>query len=320
MLSVGDFNAKQILVVVPKNKQRLAIKNDNILVIDEDGVIIHQSTCYRLFAVLVIGHISITDVLIARARKFGFAIAIFSETFRPIHVISAAGEGNVLLRRKQYAYIGLGGARSLISNKIANQHALLNSVRDKSDFIKSACSMLKEDIGGALIQPDIQSIMGVEGSASRVYFKSYFDNVEWTGRKPRIKHDMVNALLDIGYTVLFSFVECLLKIYGFDCYVGILHRQFYMRKSLVCDIEEPFRVIIDKQVKSGINLKQFKSDDFTVKNGKWCLNYDKSALYAGLFVNAVMKHKDSIFLYVRDFYRAVMREQMEVEFPFWESA
>lgn len=31
---------------------------------------------------------------------------------------------------------------------------------------------------------------------------TYFDNVQWNGRKPRIKSDYVNVVLDIGYTML----------------------------------------------------------------------------------------------------------------------
>ncbi len=41
----------------------------------------------------------------------------------------------------------------------------------------------------------------------------------------------------------------MLYIYGFDVFCGVLHRQFYMRKSLVCDVIEPFRPIIDLQIR-----------------------------------------------------------------------
>ena len=73
----------------------------------------------------------------------------------------------------------------------------------------------------------------------------YFDNVQWNGRKPRIKSDYVNVVLDIGYTMLFNIVDAMLQVYGFDTYYGVFHKCFYMRKSLVCDIMEPIRPIID---------------------------------------------------------------------------
>lgn len=46
-----------------------------------------------------------------------------------------------------------------------------------------------------------------------------------------------------------------------------------MRKSLVCDIMEPFRPIIDWRVRIGINLRQFKEDDFVKINNQWHLDY-----------------------------------------------
>lgn len=86
---------------------------------------------------------------------------------------------------------------------------------------------------------DYLEIMGIEGNAARVYFPRIFDNVNWNGRKPRVKNDYVNVTLDIGYTMLFNLVDAILQIYGFDTYYGVFHRCFYMRKSLVCDIMEP---------------------------------------------------------------------------------
>ena len=87
-----------------------------------------------------------------------------------------------------------------------------------------------------------------------------FEGLNWKGRKPRIKFDYINSSLDIGYTVLFTFIEVIANSFGFDIYVGVLHKQFYMRKSLICDFVEPFRTIIDEQVKKSINLKQIKEE------------------------------------------------------------
>ena len=60
--------------------------------------------------------------------------------------------------------------------------------------------------------------MAYEGLASKLYFRNHFNNVLWIGRKLRIKRDYVNAVLDIGYTILFSFIDALLSCYGFDTY------------------------------------------------------------------------------------------------------
>lgn len=232
--------------------------------------------------------------------------------------ISSSAEGNVVLRRRQYEYNSLDAAKQLIANKIHNQRTMIVQLRDKQDSQKKAVARLDNCLAELELADSVRSIMGIEGNASRVYFQAYFDNVAWLGRKPRVKRDMVNALMDIGYSILFGYIDSLLAIYGFDRYVGILHTQFYMRKSLVCDIVEPFRVLIDKQIKKGINLGQFKEKDFEIYDGKWCLKYQKSAEYSGIFLTVINEHKEEIFIYVRDFYRSFMKNELKENFPEWD--
>lgn len=318
MLSSNDFAYKQILFLVTRNGEKLSFKNDNVVVKDKDEKTIHQSSCYRLFAIFIVGHITITSGLIERAKKFGFAIVMMTNSFRLYQVISNSAEANVLLRKKQYEYDSLNGAKHLISNKIRNQRLLLMDQREKTQETKQAIEALKLYEDRLKNVDSLRSLMGIEGNASCIYFKNHFNNIAWRGRKPRIKFDMVNALLDIGYNLLFAYVDSVLAVFGFDRYYGILHTQFYMRKSLVCDLVEPFRVIIDKTVKKGINLGQFKEKDFEIYNGKWCLKYKCSSSYSAVFLKEINGNKEEIFLFIRDFYRSFMKYNLEENFPVWE--
>lgn len=312
MLSLPDFSKKQVLLLFPNKGEKLAFKNDNLIVKDADGKTKHQSTCYRLFAVFIIGDTTITTGLIRRAAKFGFSIALFSTTFRLYQVINSNGEGNTILREKQYSvFDDLQLAKNLITNKIKNQRAVLMKQRYKSEYTKEAISNIDEYLNSIKNATTLQQIMGYESLASKLYFQSHFNNVLWTGRKPRIKHDMVNSLLDIGYTVLFSYVETVLKIFGFDCYKGFMHTQFYMRKSLVCDIVEPFRPIIDERIKKSINLNQFIEDDFEIINQKW----KESSRYTAVILKSILEHKEDIYLYIREFYRQTMKNEIIDKFP-----
>lgn len=88
-----------------------------------------------------------------------------------------------------------------------------------------------------------------------------------------------------------------------------------MRKSLVCDIMEPFRPIIDWQVRKSINLGQFNEKDFILLQNRWTLNYKKSAQYSQVFLEAILERKEDIFLYIRTYYRCVMKEKPISEYP-----
>ena len=145
-----------------------------------------------------------------------------------------------------------------------------------------------------------------------------FNNVEWKGRRPRIKSDYINVILDIGYNLLFNFIDAILTAFGFDTYCGNLHRAFYMRKSLVCDIVEPFRPIIDMQVRKSINLNQFKEDDFELYNNRYALPWKISPQYTKILANVIITNKDEIYKYIQNYYRAFMRNKPVNEFPVFE--
>ena len=81
MLNASDFSKKQIIFLFTNQGEKLSFSNVNIIVKDKEGKIKHQSTCYRLFMVCVVGNISITSGLIQRSKKFGFSICLMTTTF-----------------------------------------------------------------------------------------------------------------------------------------------------------------------------------------------------------------------------------------------
>lgn len=149
--------------------------------------------------------------------------------------------------------------------------------------------------------------MGYEGYCAKQYFGLLYGSFDWKGRKPRIKGDYINASLDIGYTILFNYIEAILNIYGFNIYHGFLHTLFYKRKSLVCDMVEPFRPIIDYQVRKSINLNQIRKSDFKKFRGRYILKYEQNKKYVKIFSEAINEYKEEIFLYIQSFYRSFMK-------------
>jgi CRISPR-associated protein Cas1 len=315
MLSAPDFRDKQIVFAMLSHGDKLSFKNDNIIIKDEEGIK-HQSTCYRLFALFIVGHATITTGLLQRAKKFGFSIFLLTHSLSPYGNWLAKTEGNVLLRRKQYEYQGLQIAKLLVRNKISQQVDALKKRRNKSEELQQTIDLLSEYSDRIdEIDTDLQALLGIEGIASRIYFRQMFDNIEWSGRKPRTKHDITNLLLDIGYTQLFNLMDSLLNIYGFDVYQGVYHQVFYQRKSLVCDLVEPFRPIIDQRLRKAYQLGQIKPDDFDYYRGQYRLFGKSSQTYTRLFLETLIENKEKIFDYVQAYYRAFIRNKPVEEYP-----
>ena len=322
MLSAPDFCQKQFVLAFLSRGDKLSFQNDNIIIKDAEGKIKHQSTCYRLFSLLIVGHASITTGLIQRARKFKFNMIFMGHNFHIYAKFNCPTEGNLLLRQRQYKYYeskDLKIAKLLVANKIQQSIATLKTIRDKSDRLKNAIRQLEtyqqrldnEDL-------DLNAILGLEGIAAKVYFSHIFVHLPFKKRQPRVKQDPVNTILDIGYTLLFNFIEALLEQYGFDLYQGVYHQQFYQRKSLVCDLVEPFRTIIDCAVVKAFNLGQIKIEDFDIIQRQYQLKKDHSKKAFPILLESILEHKATIFLYIQTYYRCVMRKKPVDQYPIFD--
>lgn len=319
MLSLPDFQAKTLLLIF-SDQHHLRFGNENLILEDKQRKeVINQVSCHKLFAVYWIGNATLTSVLLEKAQKYAFSVFFLKANFLPYAQVGALTEGNTLLKKKQY----LQGeqhqlARQLVHNKIHNQRENLKKLRPKSPALKDSLRKMKQWIDNLNKIDQNDLLLGMEGNASKIYFKHYFEPLGWTWRKPRTRCDPVNTLLDIGYTLLFHFIEAQLRLYGFDPYQGIYHRLFYQRKSLVCDLVEPFRPIIDHCLRNAYQRKQFKTEDFEIRKGRHELKSKKRRPYTQTFATALLANKESIFRYIQAYYRAFMQEKPPHAYPYFD--
>jgi len=306
MLSIPDFKEKQILFIQPErnSENRIKLINDNVVFLKDDKII-NQLSCHKIFAIFIIGDISITSVLARNCLKCGISIFLLKNNFETYAAIGSDAEGNYLLRIKQYNLSDeFKLAKHIVKNKFLNQLILLKNAKkiNGNDFEKMNAE-LNGKIDGAR---DDKELLGLEGSSTKNFFQAYFAEIDWYKRMPRTKVDHYNILMDMGYTFLFNYIDSLLRLYGFDTYKGFYHKLFFQRKSLTCDLVEPFRCIIDRQLLKSFHLGQIDEKDFEYSGGRYLLKYDKSQKYANIFLEAILERKDDLFLFIKDFYRLIM--------------
>ena len=315
MLTTPDFMAKKVIIVFPQNGDTISFKNDNLIITNSANKIKIQLSCYKIFAIFVVGGFTITTGIIEKSKRFGFSIIFFTTSFRLYETINFKMEGNTLLRKKQYnTNNSVQIAKQIIINKIENQRDTIKLLRDVSNI--DGIMILNENIN-KLVQSTLNNyeIMGIEGICAKVYFNRIFKDFEWQGRQPRVKRDKINLLLDIGYTILFNYIEAILNIYGFDIYKGNLHQEFYKRKSLVCDIIEPFRPIIDYKIRKCFNLNCFNTYKFYINNGQYSLNWKDSSNFLQQILEEIILYRKCIFEYIQSYYRWIMKEREMEYFP-----
>ena len=308
MLSFPDFKEKQLLFIESYMMKGISFQNDN-LVIKDDGKVVNRVSCHKIFCIFIIGEMTITSKLIQKFLEYGISLFLLKKNFSTYLAIGNETKGNFLLRKKQYnkedtLYI----AKHLVKLKTSNQLILLKSIREKSKDLKEDISVCEKLICSIDTVTEDASLLGIEGNMSKIFFEHYFESVGWYARKPRTKVDIVNLLMDIGYTYLFNFMDALIRLYGFDEYCGVYHKLFYQRKSLVTDLMEPFRCIIDKAILKAYNLKQIDEKDFGFSQNQYVLERKNAQKYTRIFLQAIMENKEEMFYFVRDYYKTFIKD------------
>ncbi len=312
MLSLPDFKEKKILFVFGDKDMESKLKfwNDNIRLF-QDGKPVNQLSCHKILAVFIYGECSITSRLIQNCMKYGISVVLTKNNFEVYANMGVGAEGNTLLRQRQYSLTSdLELAKNLIKNKVHNQFMLLS----RAGKIKTPIKLYKASSEKIDAAQDAKTLLGLEGSHTKNYFQNYFKEFDWYRRMPRAKPDPTNVLMDIGYTLLLNFMDSILRLYGFDVYKGFYHTLFFQRKSLACDMIEPFRCLIDASIVKMHHLKQFDAKDFKAQKDKVFLPYDKQGKYLKIFTETLMDHKEDIFDYARSFYYALINEKEEMPF------
>ena len=111
----------------------------------------------------------------------------------------------------------------------------------------------------------------------------------------------------ISISTLNDFIFCPYSIY--------LHNVYENTDESLFHVMEPFRCIIDRAVRTAYHRKQFSEKEFTVEKGEYRLKRVLSQGYYKFFVEALMPHKMSIFLFVQTYYRAFMRNAPTQAYP-----
>jgi len=125
---------------------------------------------------------------------------------------------------------------------------------------------------------DPGSLLGIEGTAARLYFEAFpsllasadaLPGPAFTGlRNRRPPTDAVNCLLSFCYGLLAKELLGACLAVGFDPYIGLYHRPRFGRPALALDLAEEFRPLLaDSTVLTLVNNREISASDFLVRAG-----------------------------------------------------
>jgi CRISPR-associated protein Cas1 len=257
---------------VSKSKGRVEVKRD--------GELLASIRLIDVSQLCLFGNVQVSTQVIRELMSEEIPVCWFSYGGWFSGIAEGLPSKHVELRRRQYAIAsqgGLGIARRMISGKIRNSRTML--MRNSRARPDSAISSLKQLAESALEATTIQSLLGIEGTAARLYFQAFPSMVrndkrlpgeafDFAGRNRRPPRDPVNCLLSYVYSLLVKELTVTLYAVGFDPYYGFYHRPRYGRPALALDLAEEFRPLIgDSVVVNMINNGEIQSRDFLVRAG-----------------------------------------------------
>jgi CRISPR-associated protein Cas1 len=314
------------------NAQGLYVgKSGNVLKVKEKEKVVQEVRIGETCQVNLFGNIQMSTQAIQALCEGEVPIAYFSMGGWFYGVTHGLGVRNIYLRRDQFRLADVPSfclrlARMLVSGKIRNQRTMLqrNHVEPPSRSI-AFLKCMQEDSERAT---SLEELLGIEGSAARVYFENFggmiktddedgaskngtpeftFDFLRRNRRPPR---DAVNALLSLAYSVLAKDLTIVCHAVGFDPFLGFYHQPRFGRAALALDLMEPFRPLIaDSAVLSAINTRMITPADFIRTGDAVALKPDGRKS----FFRAYEQRMDTLVTHPLFGYRVNYRRLLEIQ-------
>jgi len=231
----------------------------------------------RIDHVVLFGGVTITDDLLLRCADDRRTVSWLTGLGRFRARLSGPTAGNPLLRRSQHRAHEdqnhrLAIAQRMIAGKLHNsRQVLLRAARDsagtKQAILRTTADRHARLLPEAGRAPDIEFLMGIEGTAARDYFAAFPalcprspDPFERTRRPPA---DPANCLLSFLYGMLRVAVHGALEQAGLDPYIGYLHGVRPGKPALALDLMEEFRPLLaDRLAVTLLNRGELRDSDF----------------------------------------------------------
>lgn len=243
---------------------------------------------------ILFGNVNLTTPTVAYCLDKQVDVVFLTQGGRFRGRLNGDGGKSALLRRKQYeraldGVFCLEQARTIVTGKIKNLMAFMRRQQEAS-VSGSGMGQLKRALESAQRAESVETLLGLEGSASASYFRLFSSCVPQPWRfEKRSAHpprDEVNALLSLSYTLLYNRLTAHLNMIGFDPYQGFFHQARHGHAALASDLIEEFRPLIaDALVLKLLRRKQIKPSDLMQEKGEYRMRPAASKIFFAEFEN-----------------------------------
>lgn len=261
-------------------------KTGERLLVRKDGKLLQDMPALHVDQIVVFGNAGFTTPAVQYVLENGIDVAYLSSRGVYRGRLQPAGAKDAALRQQQYhqsldAAFCRRVAQAVVAGKIHNAAAFCRRQRRLTHDSKRLLKRLDALLPSVRAASDLQQLLGYEGAAAATYYQVWRTflkpGFDFQKRQAHPPPDAVNALLSLGYTLLYNRMFAAVNIVGLDPYQGFFHQCKYGHAALVSDLIEEWRaIIVDSIVLTVINRREIKPGDF--ERSKHGLRLTKAAL------------------------------------------
>lgn len=262
------------------HKTQLTVDNQRYRIARGDKTVL-SLPAHQVDQIMLFGAIPVSTQVLQLAARNECSIAYLSRFGRYYGRFDPADGQNVTLLQAQFACHADAGfqlefARRVVAAKLHNcriiltrsqRHQTASADADTIDATRERLRQIEQSLKTAT---SLESLRGSEGAAAALYWRAFAALVPppWRFDK-RLAHpapDPVNALLSLGYTLLYQATAGLLQARGLNAHLGMLHMPGGSHLALASDLMEVFRAyVVDACVLKLLHTRQLDPDDHAVQ-------------------------------------------------------
>jgi CRISPR-associated protein Cas1 len=264
----------------------LHTENRRLLVRREQELLL-ELPAVNVDLVMLMGRNTVTTAALVCCMQQGIPVVLTSRMGRFYGRMEPPGGDAVRLQQAQFAAqadaaLNLALARHFVHGKLANAartlaaYARHRRAQAGAGAVQAALLQLRDLRGRLKTAPDLDTLRGLEGAGASAYFGAWRHWLAptWTfgAREQQAGRDPINALLDLGYTLLYHAVAGLIQARGLTPWLGHLHAVKPGHMALASDLMEEFRAVVVDPVLLHLCLNGgLLPEDFIERSGVYTL-------------------------------------------------
>lgn len=242
------------------------------LIIRKGELVLQELPVVQVEQIVILGNATLTTQTVPFLLEKGIDVAYLSSRGNYRGRLQPQWTRDATLREAQYRRAReerfcTAIAQQIVAGKIRNMLIFCRRQRRVGEAEQQRLRSMEALLERLATIEAREQALGYEGTASATYFRVFRQFLQtplgFQKRQARPPRDPINALLSLGYTLLYNHLYAAINVVGLDPYQGFMHQRKHGHAALASDLMEEWRaILVDSVVLTMVNRRELQDDDF----------------------------------------------------------